>query len=98
MGKEISSLHDRRRIAELEAKLSVVRLCRLGTKSAQPPLVPERAPAAPAAQLTEVCDPDDEDEEECTCQERRCKTDPCKGGCGCRACNNDYQDFLSSQE
>jgi hypothetical protein len=31
----------------------------------------------------------------CTCTEQ-CH-DPCKGGCGCKACRTSYQDFLSKE-
>ena len=31
----------------------------------------------------------------CTCKERDCIAAICQGGCGCQACHEGYQDFLS---
>lgn len=35
------------------------------------------------------------EEPACSCKQTACKRSPCKGQCGCKACHNDYQDFLS---
>lgn len=32
----------------------------------------------------------------CTCKQRHCIADPCKGGCGCNACSSAYGDQLDS--
>lgn len=31
----------------------------------------------------------------CVCKKKRCTRTACKGECGCKACHNAYQDFLS---
>lgn len=33
----------------------------------------------------------------CTCKINKCKSNSCKGECGCKKCYNDYQDFLSGE-
>jgi hypothetical protein len=33
----------------------------------------------------------------CTCEFRKCKKTFCKGECGCVACHDSYQDFLSEE-
>ena len=37
------------------------------------------------------------EEKSCTCKERGCKWEPCKGECGCLACHESYMDFLSEE-